>query len=426
MPHRGPNSGDLTVGDLFSGAGGLSLGFRRAGFESLWTVDSSKAAAATFENNLLGTAVCKEIKADFSFPRPTVIVVGPPCQGFFSAGMRNAGDDRNTLVSVFAEIVKRIRPVAFVFENVEGSLTVGRGARVYELLHPLVTAGYRVHVRKVNAANFGVPQHRKRELAIGGHGFDPTFPSPTHRAFGAPGAGRSAPWLRPTGTVEDAISDLPPAARSAPGSPSNHYSSLLGEKRLARVKALRTGQTMRDLPMHLWHPSYRRRAFRRVLDGTPTEKRGGAPAAIRRLEADQPSKAITGGAIGEFVHPSQNRFLMLRECARIQTYPDDFVFHGTRSERAGLIGNAVPPRLARSVASCLARDLGTRKREFDQGQLLSFLAEHKHGASPALQRVTEMIESEFHLRGAKLGCFRCHSHERGRRRLNRLSRNSKV
>src|SRR5207253_590177 len=111
----------------------------------------------------------------------------------------------------------------------------------------------------------------------------------------------------------------------------------------------------------LWHESYRRRAFRRVMDGTPTERRGGAPAGVLRLRAEEPSKAITGGARSEFLHPTEHRNLTIRECARLQTFPDSFTFHGTASERSELIGNAVPPLLAAVLARTLRVDLERAK-----------------------------------------------------------------
>ena len=391
----GPDMLPLTVGDLFAGAGGLSLGFERAGFQSLWALDSNEAAVETFSRNLAGNAVRADVTQDFDSPRPSVIIGGPPCQGFSSAGMRRAGDARNSLVSFFSKIVARVRPAAFVFENVEGFLTVDGGERVCEMLDPVIGAGYRVHLRKVNAANFGVPQHRKRVIAVGGFGFDPSFPRPTHSAFGAPGARRHAVRLSPTATVEEAIGDLPSPGKAAPGQPDDHYSNPIGQARLARVKVLGPGQTMRDLPEEHWHASYRRRANRRVMDGTPTERRGGAPAGIRRLRGDEPSKAITGGATGEFVHPFEDRFLTLRECARLQTFPDSFTFYGTRTERSAQIGNAVPPRMATLIAECLARDLLSEDRPARQGALLSFSPLHSKGASPAMQRVTRMVESKF-------------------------------
>ena len=153
---------------------------------------------------------------------------------------------------------------------------------------------------------------------------------------------------------------------------------------------------MRDLPEALHHESYRRRAFRRVMDGTPTEQRGGAPAGIRRLSPDEPSKAITGGARSEFLHPSEHRSLTLRECARLQTFPDTFEFCGTGSEQGQLIGNAVPPRLAGAIAASLLIDLQERSRRTShQGALLSFVPTLADGLSPVLRRVTERVSDTF-------------------------------
>jgi DNA (cytosine-5)-methyltransferase 1 len=260
-----------------------------------------------------------------------------------------------------------------VFENVEGFLTAGDGARVLELLEPVIEAGYRVHLRKINAANYGVPQHRKRVLAIGGLGWEPRFPAPTHSAFGAPGAHRAASHLPLTPTLAEALTGLPAPSEKAPGIPPDHVSRALRDLDLVRATAMKPGETMRDLPEELWHESYRRRAFRRVMDGTPSERRGGAPAGLRRLHPDAPSKAITSGARSEFLHPSAHRLLTLRECARIQTFPDTFSFVGTASERALLIGNAVPPRLGRAVAEALSADLATAGDEQAGGALLSFV-----------------------------------------------------
>jgi DNA (cytosine-5)-methyltransferase 1 len=148
---------------------------------------------------------------------------------------------------------------------------------------------------------------------------------------------------------------------------------------------------MRDLPRDLWHGSYERRAYRRVMDGMPTERRGGAPFGIRRLRLDQPSKAVTGGARSEFVHPIENRFLTLRECARVQSFPDTFLFCGTASERVTLVGNAVPPILARVFAESMARDVSVSKPVAEDGCLISFVPTLSSGMSPALESVSRLI-----------------------------------
>lgn len=178
----------LTVVDLFCGAGGLSLGFRRAGFDILRAVDNWKPAVDTYRANIGDHVVRQEIDMDCELPVSTVLVGGPPCQGFSSAGRRNHDDRRNSLVTVFSRLIAQYKPAAFVFENVEGFLTGVRGKFVFQLLEPVIEAGYRVHLRKVNAANYGVPQHRKRVIAVGCLGWEPSFPRPTHAAFGAPGA----------------------------------------------------------------------------------------------------------------------------------------------------------------------------------------------------------------------------------------------
>jgi DNA (cytosine-5)-methyltransferase 1 len=386
----------LTAVDLFCGAGGLSAGLRAAGFDLVWAADHHEAAVRTYQNNLGNHVARLSLGEDAAVPDAAVIAGGPPCQGFSSAGMRRPGDERNTLASCFAQIVARKRPLAFVFENVEGFLTAEGGKRVLDLLTPLVRAGYRIHLRKVNAANYGVPQHRKRVIAVGGLGWEPSFPEPSHSAHGAPGARLGGTCLPLTPTLQDALAGLPPSQTREPGNPAGHFARPLVGIDLERARALRPGQTMRDLPKELWHESYRRRAYRRVMDGTPTERRGGAPAGVRRLVDDAPCKAITGGALSEFLHPSEDRNLTLRECARIQTFSDDFTFQGTCAEQAQLIGNAVPPLLATAIARSLAAELPAAETNAGKGALLSFVPTLSTGMSPVLERVTRLVRSTFH------------------------------
>lgn len=378
--------------DLFCGAGGMTLGFLRAGFEVTLAYDSWDRAVESYQRNLGDHVRRVSIDDKLELPASTVIVGGPPCQGFSSAGSRRDDDRRNTLVSVFARLVAKYRPRAFVFENVEGFLTGGRGRFVLDLLDPLIEAGYRIHLRKVNAANFGVPQHRKRVLAIGGLGWDPKFPGATHSAHGAPGAFLGGAGLPPTQSVIDALEGLPSPTIGRNG--DHVYLPLEGDD-VERARRLRPGQRMRDLPEALWHESYKRRAYRRVMDGTPVEKRGGAPSGLRRLRPDEPSKAITGAAINEFLHPAEDRPLTVRECARLQTFPDDYVFVGSRRDRAQLIGNAVPPHFAEVIARTLMQDLCRRTDGERAGALLSFKPTPSTGMSPILTHVRTMVETRY-------------------------------
>jgi DNA (cytosine-5)-methyltransferase 1 len=269
---------------------------------------------------------------------------------------------------------------------------------VFDLLDPLVGAGYRIHLRKINAAHYGVPQHRKRVIAIGGLGWDPIFPEHTHSALGAPGARLANGYHLPfTPTLEETLSDLPAAKLGTNGDRvfPDHRCIPFNEADRQRAQMLKPGQRMRDLPEALWHESYRRRAYRRVMDGTPSEQRGGAPAGLRRLSADEPSKAITGGALRDFVHPTEDRPLTIRECARLQTFPDDFQFVGNQSEKIQMIGNAVPVRLARRIAETLKTDLQRARLAEEQGALLSFVPTLSDGMSPVLQAVCDQVKKRF-------------------------------
>jgi DNA (cytosine-5)-methyltransferase 1 len=387
-----------TVADLFCGAGGLSLGFQQAGFDLRFAVDHHADAVATYRRNLGEPVLHDEIDRSCleRIPAADVIVGGPPCQGFSSAGARRNQDERNSLVRVFAETIALRKPRLFVFENVEGFLTTDEGQYIIDLLDPVLEAGYHIHIRKVNAANYGVPQHRKRVLVIGGLGFAPTFPAPTHRAYGAPGSDQIGYGLPLTPTLADAVATLPKAVMDGVGELlTGHSYKPLNKIDLARAEQLQPGQTMKDLPHHLQHPSYQRRALRRVMDGTPSERRGGAPAGLRRLRWDEPSKTITGGALNEFLHPLEHRSLTLRECARLQTFPDSFVFSGSSAVQMQLIGNAVPPHLAYQIACSVAADLAAHVTEQGPGQLLSFVPSVSTGLSPVLGRVMHRLRSRY-------------------------------
>ena len=393
----GHSKDEITMVDLFCGAGGLSVGLRAAGYKTVFAADKLAAAVHSYNHNLMHGASLQFLTWDTELPNADLIVGGPPCQGFSSAGRRSPGDARNSFVAVFAHLVARSRPKAFLFENVEGFLTGDRGRWVQDLLDPLVRSGYCIHLRKINAAHYGVPQHRKRIVVIGGLGWDPGFPLLTHYAIGMPGTKYVGVGLPHCPTVAEALDDLPKAKPRMSRSHEllDHDFRMPKGADLDRIRALKPGQTMKDLPEHLWHETYRRRAYRRVMDGTPSARRGGPPAGLRRLVGDQPSKAITSGAVSEFVHPTEDRTLTLRECARLQTFPDNFQFVGTLSEKALLIGNAIPPRLGKVLGLHIRDALLSGSDNREQPGIKSFVVSHNSTVSPALRRTIVSIDKRY-------------------------------
>ena len=322
-------------------------------------MDHLPAAVRTYRDNVENHVRIEEISESTQIAKADVVAGGPPCQGFSSAGLRRAGDARNSLVSVFSTLVAREKPAAFVFENVEGFLTTDDGDRVLDLLEPLIAAGYRVHLREDQCRKLRRSAAPKASCCLGGLGMESAVSRgdtrrPSERPARNSGGGRDLP---PTPSLVDALCDLPPASRDGDVSivEDHIYKSLSDEVGKTR-RVMEQGQRMRDLPKSTGTSSYRRRAYRRVMDGTPTERRGERTSSgVRRLRGDQPSKAITGGARSEFLHPTENRNLTLRECARIQTFPDSFRFIGLASERAFSLVTPCPLAWLRRLERVLQR-----------------------------------------------------------------------
>lgn len=387
----------MKVLDLFSGAGGLTLGFMRAGMEICAASDYWQPAADTHKCNfkninfLMADIRDLEIEDIKRVSGGTIDVVsgGPPCQGFSSAGSRNVGDKRNSLVSYFAKKAVEINPKFIIFENVEGFLTAESGKYVIDLFDPLIEAGYVIRLQKINVANFGVPQSRKRVIVIAAKGIIPHRLTPTHSANGTPGIWREGRGLPSTKTVNDILSGFYPDAKD----PLSLIKPL-SELDHRRISALQQGQTMKNLEPALQHASFRRRASRRVQDGTPSEKRGGAPSGIRRLKGDEPSKAITSAASSEFIHPDEDRMLTLREAALIQTFPSSYAFVGTRREIATMIGNAIPPQFAFSLAETIK--LSEKDSVLiDNLKIVDFDVSKSGAMSPALRRTVEQVYDRY-------------------------------
>ncbi|NEP57731.1 MAG: DNA cytosine methyltransferase [Symploca sp. SIO2G7] len=148
---------------------------------------------------------------------------------------------------------------------------------------------------------------------------------------------------------------------------------------------------MKELPESLQHESFKRRANRRVMDGTPSEKRGGSPSGLKRLLFDEPCLTITGAAIREFIHPQENRPITIREAARIQTFPDNFIFLGNSSQKIQQIGNAIPPIIARIFAEHIKEKYGFEAQHDFPGTLLGYSLTKANAMSPALKKTDKLL-----------------------------------
>ena len=378
-----PDSGRVPVLDLFCGCGGLSYSFDQTNhFAVTAGLDLLGDRIETFRRNHPHAVCIQGDIREFSRKKlaslamsPRVIIGGPPCQGFSSIRpfrTLTEGDSRNTLVEEFVLVVSQLRPEWFVFENVVGLLTHGRGRAFRALLQGFEDAGYTMDWRVVNMALLGLPQVRERLVVVGNReGEVFTWPFPTHHYEGRSMAGNDAQRLEvaplfdgllpPAVTVADAIGDLPSVAsgmsaeRYDDDMPASKYAKALrGDcDRLTLHKATRHTEKM----MKIIRLSGANRFA--LPEGLTTS---GFSSCYSRLDADRPSVTLTVNfvhpASNRCIHPEQDRALTPREGARLQGFPDYFEFAGTRAQIVKQIGNAVPPILGRAIADRLAQALG--------------------------------------------------------------------
>ena len=363
-----------TAVSLFSGAGGMCRGFTEAGFRILVAVERDASACTTYRANHPSTPLHEgdiagflasshtRHRAAFELDDVDVVFGGPPCQGFSQIGLRDASDPRNSLVMQFARAVEVLRPRMLVMENVAGLLEARNAPMLDALLTRLRLAGYgNAATVMVQAADHGVPQHRKRVLVVGTRD-DLRLGAALPRAFEAGMAARK----RAPVTVGDAIADLPATAagkgevtpypadamtdyqrlmRAGSCSISAHHTKEAGPGRLAVIRMLPPGGDVKSLP--------------RGVCGV------GRDGAWRRLHPDKASHALlahAGKDLREYVHYAQDRWITVREAARLQGFPDGFSFPVAQSQALRQLGNAVPPPLARAVAEVAADILGGARR----------------------------------------------------------------
>ncbi|MDK2748123.1 MAG: DNA cytosine methyltransferase [Brevundimonas sp.] len=384
-----------TVLDLFSGAGGIAHGFAQAGYRIIGGLDHFQSALNSFEANIPGS---RGMMRDLRDPDLTdvqefvgntsidVIVGGPSCQGFSTSGGlsrtsgRDEDDPRNQLFLNYLGMVEELRPSWIVFENVPGLLLYNQGRVAIDIVRAFREIGYNVAPMILLAADFGVPQLRRRLVFVGNRtGSDIAFPAATHgnanlwRNFSLPFAHLSRighggdDKVLPHVSFAEACGDLPAVAEgfSVEGVPYPHRaqtdyqramrkgSKLVRQHTAADLSALdrlaatslKPGQNWRDIPLdHL--PD----RFKKI-------RRYDATTILKRLQNDAPAYTITTkfneGTTGAFIHPDQNRTLTLREAARLQSFPDNFVFDGSSAQIRQQIGNAVPPLLARALGEAI-------------------------------------------------------------------------
>ena len=340
-----------TAIDIFAGCGGATLGCKNAGFEVRSAVEVDPVACRSYrinnpEVNLLERDInqltANEIltAANLGYGQTTVLLGCPPCQGFSRQSKLGVKDDRNSLVWRFVSLAVDMAPEFIVFENVPGlSNGVGRvrWARAKGLLQ---RSGYQLVEDIVDAVSFGVPQFRKRLLMLAWRSDSPplSMPQASHNNPEKNNASQLIPWV----TVRDAFNNLPIVSLDKPGlTDPLHRTSKHKQIVLQRLSYIpHDGGCRRSLPDSLVLQCHKSHSGHWDVYG--------------RMWWDKPSPTLTTGCTnvtrGRFAHPQLDRAIILREAARLQTFPDWYQFDGTRSEIANQIGNAVPPLLAEVIA----------------------------------------------------------------------------
>lgn len=375
-----------TCVDLFAGAGGMSQGFKSAGFQIVGALEAVGVYSRTHELNfpdcatLTGNAEAtppeafKE-RAGLTYA-PDVLIGGPPCQTFSTIGRAkirhvkggcDQEDPRNYLFQTFMEYVRFFRPSVFVMENVPQLKTKYNGRLFDNLINLASTNGYEIHISVLNASDFGVPQNRKRLFIVGcAKGVTFSFPD-TNRADDQ--LSLLVPPELGLRTVREALEDLPlipdgarlgllpysrPArtgyqheVRSGSGLVGNNVCRVSNERAKRVFAHMKPGDRYMDLP-----PEVRRiLPFREDIFHD----------RLKRLKPDEPSWTVLAhiGMDGYmYIHPWEDRTLSVREAARLQSFPDDFTFVGNMREQYVQVGNAVPPMLSAALARQVRRSLG--------------------------------------------------------------------
>lgn len=341
---------EYNVIDLFCGCGGLSLGFEQAGYNVLLGVDICEDALATFRYNHKRS---KTLCADLSAIEPAeirnhignrhvdIVIGGPPCQGFSVAGKRIIEDKRNELYKSFVFVVQALQPEVFVLENVPNIITMGDGQIKKKLIDDFAKLSYNVVFKVLNASDYGVPQNRKRAVFVGmKHStFNFTIPTTTHKVTCEEALSDLGEKSIEDGNcyIQEAMSEYQSLMRRNSTLVFNHQTTAHNEKTIRTINLVPDGGNYKNLPQELQH-------IRNVH------------IAWTRLNSQRPSITIDTGHRHHF-HYKWNRVPTVRECARIQSFPDNFVFLGSKTSQYKQVGNAVPPLMAQAIATQIKNQL---------------------------------------------------------------------
>ncbi len=343
----------INVIDLFCGCGGLSFGFSKAGYNILLGIDNDAKALETFKlNHLNAKAICsditqisyqKDIKPLIEPCQIDVIIGGPPCQGMSLSGPRKFDDPRNSLYLSYIRLVKEIQPKAFVIENVPGLTSLFGGQIKDNIIEQFSQIGYHVQYKILCASDYGVPQSRRRVFFIGLKSGSFTYPQPTDNVVTCSMALNDLPSL---------ISELGDEIMAYATEPQNDYQ-----------KQMRKHSKSVQNHIAANHTDKVRKIISLVPDGgnykdLPEEYKTSRNFHIAwtRFDSNKPAPTIDTGHRHHF-HYKYNRVPTVRECARLQSFPDNFIFLGNKTQQFRQVGNAVPPLLAQRIAEQLKKSL---------------------------------------------------------------------
>lgn len=340
--------------DIFSGAGGLSLGAIAAGIDVVCAVEKDKFAAKTFRKNHEGVTVFEEDIRELnpeslSKESPFIIFGGPPCQGFSFSNTktRNDRNQNNHLFTEFVRFVKELKPTWFLFENVEGILRYNHGETVKEIERCFEESGYKTKYDVLHASDYCVPQNRSRFFMVGNKiDIDFSFPPKNPEKV----------------TVKQAILDLPSLENGEMSFELKYkkchsrysikmrngckmaYQNFVSRNKdyvIKRYSYIKPGENWQSIPDELMQ-NY-------------ANKQNCHSGIYRRLDPDKPSVVISNYRKNMLIHPFEDRGLSVREAARLQSFPDDFIFEGSINHIQQQIGNAVPPLMAEAIFNSILR-----------------------------------------------------------------------